>query len=84
MARLNVAQPNGGNAIFNTVADEFVSFDAEVREFAESMPWECALRHAIGAGMRIAGGVQTAIDLGLVSREHCEKLLQDMEADFGA
>lgn len=36
MARLNVAQPNGENAIFNTVTDEFVAFNTDVREFASA------------------------------------------------
>ena len=84
MAKLNVTQPDGGNAIFNTVTDEFIEFHAGVREFAETMAWDVAMRHAIGAGMAITSCVQTAIELRLVSREQCQKTLQDLEVDFEA
>jgi hypothetical protein len=84
MARVNVVQPNGMNAIFNTVTDEFVEFNTDVREFADSITWEDALRYAIGAGMQISSGVHRAIALGLVSLEHCEKILQAEKEEFDA
>lgn len=84
MARLNVAQPDGGNAIFDTVSDRFVEFNAECRQFAGSLGWEDALRTEIGAAMQLSGGVQEAIDRGLVSREYCEQVLRDLSVDLGA
>lgn len=81
MARLNVEQPDGGNAIFNTVTDEFVEFDADT-SFADSIEWNDALRHAIGACMGISEGVEKAISLGLVSREECEAILKKAEKEF--
>lgn len=76
MAILNVAQPDGGNAIFSTVIDDFVLFNSEPR-FADSMEWDTALRYAIGAVMDISLGVEQAITLGLVSRETCEMILKE-------
>lgn len=82
--RVNVQQPDGGNAIFNTVTDQFVEFDSPIREYSETYDWQDALYMAIGAEMRISDSVQMAIDKGLVSKARCEIILKEMEESFDA
>ncbi len=82
MSVLNVRQPVGGVALFGTVMDEFLAFDAEPRDGAEWLPWDDALRRAIGSRMDIGPDVECAIGLGVVSLAKCQEVLRRLEADW--
>lgn len=82
MAILNVTQPDGGNALFNTVTDKFVAFNAGIREFSDFITWEDALEASIGATMNISEDIEQAIALCLVPRDRCEQILQILNDDF--
>ena len=75
--RVNVKQPDGNNAIFDTITDSFLEFNADIRENAETYEWISALSMAIGAKMCITEDIYKAIDLGLTSKVECEELLKE-------
>lgn len=81
MAVLNVRQPGGGVALFNTISDRFVSFNAEPRGCADYIEWRDALDAALGRDMEVGADVRQAIALGLVSEAACGDVLDQWDKE---